>query len=96
MARLSTNSASTIAPQASMTGRLFQTSAMLVPIAVRASTRSSSSIGTAKTLMAKEKAANSAPTTEPTSSSAQPFGVVNSIAMTWSRPGNGSRPKNSA
>ena len=79
-----------------MTGRLFQTSAMLVPMAVSASTFSSSSIGMAKTLMAKEKAANSAPTTEPTISSAQPVGVVNRIAATWLRPGNGSRPKNSA
>ena len=71
---------STIAPQVSMTGRLFQTSAMLVPIAVSASTRSSSSIGIEKALMAKEKAANRAPTAVPTISSAQPVGVVNSIA----------------
>ena len=49
---------------------------MLVPSAVIASVCSSSSIGTAKTLIAKAKAAKTAPTRLPTKSSAQPVGVV--------------------
>ena len=79
VAKLSRNRPSTIAPQVSITGRLFQTSAMLVPIAVRASTRSLSSIGIENTLMANENAANKAPTAPPTSNMAHPVGVVNSI-----------------
>ena len=58
------------APQATMGTRLFHTSFMLVPMARSVS----SSIGTAKTLIAKAKAANSAPTALPTSSSAHPSG----------------------
>ena len=58
--------------------------------------RSSSSIGTAKTLIAKAKAAKSAPTALPTRSRAQPVGVRNSIGTISSVPGNGPRPKNSA
>ena len=85
-----------MAPQAIITARLFQTIAMLIPIAVSASVRSSSSIGTAKTLIAKAKAANSAPTALPTKSSAHPVGVKSSIGTTSSVPGNGFRPKNSA
>ena len=72
-------SASMIAAQVSMTGRLFQTSAMLVPMAVSASVRSLSSIGMEKALMANAKAANRPPTALPTSSIAQPISVVNSI-----------------
>ena len=63
-------------------GRLFQTMAMLVPIAVSASMCSSSIIGMEKTLTAKENEANSAPTTLPTSSNAQPVGVVNRTLAT--------------
>ena len=74
-----TTSASMIAAQVSMTGRLFQTSAMLVPMAVNASVRSVSSIGMENALMANAKAANSPPTAPPTSSIAQPVAVVNSI-----------------
>ena len=40
-----------------------------------------SSIGMAKVLMAKEKAAKSPPITEPTRSMAQPVQVVNSIGV---------------
>jgi len=54
--------------------RLFQTRAVLVPMAVKASVRRSSSMGTENTLMAKEKAANSPPTALPTSSIAHPTG----------------------
>ena len=77
---LNKNNAKTMAPHVSITGRLFQNSAKLVPIAVRASTFLSSSIGIEKTLIANEKPANKAPTADPTSSIAQPVGVVNSIA----------------
>src|SRR3546814_10511179 len=55
---LTANRASAMAPHTSIGGRLFQTSAMLVPIAVKASTFSFSSIGIEKAPMAKEKAAN--------------------------------------
>ena len=48
-----------MAAQVSMTGRLFHTKAMLVPMAVKASVRSVSSIGIAKALMANANAANS-------------------------------------
>ena len=65
----------TSAPQVSMTGRLFQTSAMLVPIAVKASKRSLSSMGIESALMAKAKAANNPPITVPTTSIDQPIGV---------------------
>lgn len=65
-------------PQLSMTGRLFHTMAMLVPIAVRASVRSASSVGKEKTEMAK--AANRPPTAPPTSSKAQSSGLVNNRA----------------
>ena len=89
-------SASMIAAQVSMTGRLFHTSAMLVPMAVSASVRSLSSIGMEKALIANANAANRPPTAPPTTSIAQPTSVVNSIGTIWSRPGNGRRPKNSA
>jgi len=79
-----------------MTGTLFQTSAMLVPIAVKASTRSSSSIGTENALIANENAANSPPTNVPTATSDAPDGVVNSVGRTSSNPGKGLSPKNSA
>ena len=49
-------SANTIAAQVSMTGRLFQTSAMLDPMAVSESIRRSSNIGIANVLIANEKA----------------------------------------
>src|SRR5262245_539191 len=87
--RLNRKSPRTMAPQVSMTGRLFHTRAMLVPIAVRASTRSSSSIGIENALIANEKAANRAPTALPTTSIAQPVALVNSIGAMWSSPGNG-------
>ena len=45
-----------IAPDVTMTARLRQTSAKTVPIAVRGSTVSSSSLGIESALMAKEKA----------------------------------------
>src|SRR3546814_8851461 len=60
----SRNRVSTRAPHSSMTCRLFQTSAQLVPIAVRASTRWSSIIGMEKAEIAKEKAANRPPRSE--------------------------------
>src|SRR5262249_12009833 len=87
---------STITPQVSMAGRLFQISAMLDPIAVKASVRSLSSIGIENALIAKEKAANRPPTTLPTISIAHPVGVVNSIGTICPKPGNGTRPKNNA
>jgi len=65
-------------------------------MAVKASVRSASSIGTAKVETAKEKAANSPPMAVPTTSMPQPSGVVVSICATWLRPGNGLKPKNSA
>ena len=55
-----------MAPHAIMGGRLFHTSFMLVPMAVRASTRPSSIMGTAKTLMANANAANKPPIAVPT------------------------------
>ena len=79
VARLIRKRPTTIAAQVSITGRLFQTSAVLVPIAVRASTRSPSSIGIENALIAKEKAANNPPTAPPTSSMAHPVGVLNSM-----------------
>src|SRR3546814_3910418 len=66
-------------PHSSMTCRLFQTSAQLVPIAVRASTRWSSIIGMEKAEIAKEKAANRPPISVPTTSMAMPVDEVNSI-----------------
>jgi hypothetical protein len=79
-----------------MTGMLFQTIEMLVPMAVKASVRWSSSMGTANVLTAKENAAKRPPTAVPTASIPQPCGVVRSIATTPSRPGNGLSPKKSA
>jgi hypothetical protein len=52
---------------------------MFEPIAVSASTRSASSIGTEHALMANAKAANSAPTPLPTINIPYPVGVVNSM-----------------
>ena len=91
-----TISTSMIAAQVNMTGRLCQTSAMLVPMAVKASVRSDSSIGMEKALMANANAANRPPTALPISNIAQPTSVVNSMGMMRSRPGKGRRPKNSA
>ena len=54
-------SRSTIAPHASVGPRLFHTNFMLIPMAVSASTGRSRSIGTAKTLIEKAKAANRPP-----------------------------------
>lgn len=50
-----------MAPQAIIVGRLFQTSFMLVAMAVSASTGRSRSIGTEKTLIANAKEANRLP-----------------------------------
>ncbi len=50
----------------------------------------------AKTLIAKAKAAKSAPTALPTISSAQPVGVSSSIGRISSVPGKATSPKNSA
>ena len=83
-------------PQASMTGRLFQTLEMLVPMAVKASVFSSSSMGMEKVLMAKEKAAKRAPTAEPATSMAQPIQVRKRVGRISSRPAKGRSPKNSA
>ena len=87
--------ASTIAPQA-IIGELFQTIAMLVPIAVSASVRRSSSMGIENTLIAKAKAANSAADERSDDQHRPAAGVVKSMPTTRSRPGNGRTPKNRA
>src|SRR3546814_19334550 len=89
----SANRATTIAPQVKETRRLFQTSAMLVPIAVRASVRSFISMGIENALIAKETAANIEPTRLPTTQHAQPAGGVNRTVQRSSRPGKGKQPK---
>ena len=65
-----------MAPQTIIGARLFQTSAMLVPIAVSASTLRSRSIGMEKTLIAKANEANRPPTTVPTPRMIHPTGSV--------------------
>ena len=96
VATLTAKRTRTIAPQAIIGTRLFHTSAMLVPIAVRASVRRSSNMGTEKALMASPNAAKIPPMAVPTTIIAQPIGSPVNCATMWSMPGNGLTPKNSA
>ena len=96
VATLNTKSSRTMHPHVMQTVRLDQTVAMLMPKADSASVRSLSSIGTPRKLIAKANEANSAPTTLPTKSNAQPSSVDTSIGRMLPEVGNGNRPKNSA
>src|SRR3546814_19089806 len=89
----SANRATTIAPQVKETRRLFQTSAMLVPIAVRASVRSFSSMGIENGLIADEKAANSPQHRLPTTTNAQTAGRGTSADKMSSTLGKGNSQK---
>ena len=75
-----------------MTGRLFHTIAMLVPIAVRASVRSLSSIGIEKALIAKANAAKRPPTNVPTMIKPKPEALDSRVTITSSSPGKGCTP----
>ena len=73
--------------------RLFHTSFMLEAMAVSASTRWSTIIGTENTLTAKANAANRPPTAVPTTSIVHPYAVPKSTPTMRSSPGNGDTPK---